>query len=106
MKVEWREIKFEIDDFTKSFLKSRYPFFERELVKMEMWYIANPKKRKKNHMRFMVSWLNRVLDKEKPGKDYKKDDNEFLKKMEKAKEEAAPPPSDWKAMMAKLKRGT
>lgn len=31
-----------------------------EIAKAEQWYIANPRKRKSNHMRFLVNWLARA----------------------------------------------
>lgn len=112
MLVRWLEYgdKFQIDETTLARLKKVYPFFDKELVKMEMWYIANPAKRKKNVYRFMVNWLNKVLGQvegktPQVSRDYRRDSNEFEEKMKKAKEECAPPPDDWRQMMEKLKRG-
>ena len=31
-----------------------------ELLKMEQWLEANPRRRKKNYNRFVINWLNRV----------------------------------------------
>ncbi len=111
MKINWLEFgdRFEIDEETRKRLNKVYPFFEQELIKMEMWYIANPTKRKKNVYRFMVNWLNKKLEQReslpKPFvKDYKRDSVEFEKKLEIAKTECAPPPSDWTEMLLKLKR--
>jgi hypothetical protein len=33
---------------------------DAELLKMEAWLDANPKRRKKNEKRFVVNWLNRT----------------------------------------------
>lgn len=113
MLMKWLEFgdRFEIDDETRKRLNKVYPFFEQELIKMEMWYIANPAKRKKNVYRFMVNWLNKKLEQVNSApkafvKDYKKDSEEFKKKIEDAKQECAPPPQCWSEMLAKLKRGS
>jgi hypothetical protein len=111
MLVRWNDFggRFEIDEFTRERLKKVYPFFERELAKMEVWYMANKAKQKKNHYRFMVNWLNKHMEKvdsaPKPfSRDYKELDREFKEKVEKAKDECAPPPDDWRKMMETLKR--
>lgn len=111
MKVEWNKLghRFEFDDWTVKRLRDIYPFFDKELLKMEMWYIANPKKQKKNHYRFIVNWLNRVKINEGPPKpqapprDYKKEEIAFRHKMEIAIKEAAPPNEGWRELMDKLK---
>lgn len=33
---------------------------DAELTRAEVWYAANPRKRKKNHQRFLVNWLARA----------------------------------------------
>lgn len=106
MIVRWNEFggKFEVDDETKKRLKSVYPFYEEEISKMEMWYIANPNKRKKNVHRFIVNWLSRKLEQCGGKKTVVRKDDEFIKKIEAAKAECAPPPNEWKEMMAKLRR--
>ena len=35
---------------------------DAELTRAESWYIANPRKRKRNHQRFIVNWLARAHD--------------------------------------------
>lgn len=35
---------------------------DAELTRAEAWYTANPRKRKKNHQRFLVNWLARAHD--------------------------------------------
>jgi hypothetical protein len=35
---------------------------DAELTRAESWYIANPRKRKRNHQRFLVNWLARAHD--------------------------------------------
>lgn len=35
---------------------------DAELTRAEAWYAANPRKRKKNHQRFLVNWLARAHD--------------------------------------------
>lgn len=44
---------------------------DAELLKAESWYAANPKRRKKNHARFITNWLGRasgVATQAKPGR--------------------------------------
>lgn len=105
MLVRWNEFsgRFEIDDATKARMKALYPFFDEEIAKMEVWYIANPSKRKKNVHRFMVNWLNRKLE-QVGGHKKVVVKNEFIQKIEAAKHEATPPPPEWAEMMAKLRR--
>lgn len=33
---------------------------DAELAKAEAWYVANPKRRKRNHLRFLTNWLARA----------------------------------------------
>ncbi|MEO6147038.1 MAG: helix-turn-helix domain-containing protein [Sulfuriferula sp.] len=35
---------------------------DAELTRAESWYLANPRKRKRNHQRFLVNWLARAHD--------------------------------------------
>ena len=48
-------------------LRKAYPNvdIDAELAKMEVWCLANPKKRKVHAMRFITNWLSRV----KPERD-------------------------------------
>lgn len=101
--VEWNIDRFEIDDETRAKFRKLNENFDAELLKMEVWYLANPKKRKKNHFRFMVNWLNHSEKKVAVVRDYKQQNEEFNEKVKKAVEEAAPPPAEWREMMAKLK---
>lgn len=103
MLVRWNGFKFEIDDATKARMKALYPFFDEEVLKMEIWYIANPAKRKKNVHRFMVNWLNRRLE-QVGGQKKVVVKNEFIEKIEEAKKEATPPPDEWREMMSRLRR--
>jgi len=100
-KVEWDRISFEFDEPTRRELKVNYPQFDEEIRKMEMWYRANPKKRKKNHYRFIVNWLNRV--KKPVSRDYSIDNKRFDESMKQAIAEASPPPPEWREMMNKIK---
>lgn len=103
--VEWNIDRFEIDAETRVRLRKLNENFDAELLKMEAWYLANPKKRKKNHFRFMVNWLNHAQKKVTIIKDYKLQNEEFKENLKKAEEEAAPPPQEWREMMQKLKYG-
>lgn len=97
MKVSWKEDHFEIDDVTTSLLIKTYQHFFIELQKMEMWYLANPKKRKNNHYRFMVNWLNKAHA-VPPGtkvRTYVSQNKEFQENFERAVKEAAPPPKEF-----------
>lgn len=46
-------------------LVTHYPYLcvMDELLKMDMWIEANPRKRKKNLPRFITGWLNREMNK-------------------------------------------
>lgn len=101
--IDWNLDRFVIDDPTKLKLKAIYPSFESELAKMEMWYLANPRKRKKNHYRFMVNWLNKSQSLPKPAiRDYKRENAEFKEKLMSI--ERTPPPPEWAALKERLKR--
>jgi len=104
-KVDWNHTSFEFKNGTYEILNRTYPYFNEELPKMEMWYLANPKKRKKNHFRFIVNWLNRV-QKEKVKVRNVKDDEKFKKGLKKMKQESAPPPKEWQELKKKLGRST
>jgi hypothetical protein len=53
---------------------------EREIKKAEAWYVANPKKRKKSHHRFLVNWLSRAKKKVvMPRPAWKQEEREFVK---------------------------
>ena len=106
MQVAWNVDRFVIDDATRARLQKIYQGFEAEILKMETWYLANPRKRKKNHCRFIVNWLNGEASKAgRPILPYRRQNEEFNEKFRQAVEEAAPPPVEWREMMGKLKRG-
>ena len=103
--VEWRLDHFEIPATMFERLSRTYPYFKDELLKMEMWYLANPAKHKKNVFRFMVNWLNGVK-KEKAAVRVRNDEKEFEKAIKRNELEVAPPPAEWREMMARLKSKT
>lgn len=117
MIVKWEEFanRFVIDDNTRKRLKAAYPFFEQELVNMEIWVIANwktlsgtkGKGQKKRWDRFITNWLMRAQARyqiaPKPVNKYEIYNQELKQKMEQAEKEAAPPPDDWRKLMNKLK---
>lgn len=108
MGVEWNVDHFVIDAATLARFRKTYEGFDAEVLKMENWYLANPNKsrRRKNHQRFIVNWLNANEKKiKKVPQNMKKQTEEFNEKFKQAVEEAAPPPSEWREMMNKLKRG-
>lgn len=117
MLIRWleNEGRFEIDEMTKARFRKSYENFDSQLRNLENWYWAkllkNPKEKKKNLLSFLVNNMNRHHGNKKSTKDFKKkefeknNDKEFNKKMEKAKEECAPPPEEWREMMRKLKNG-
>ena len=84
-------------------LNKTYPFFKNEIPKMEMWVLANPKKKKKNWFRFMVNWLNKIR-KEKVAVCHAKTNEEFHVKQKTYEKEVAPPPPSWQELKEKLKR--
>jgi len=100
--VDWVLDHFSMPNHLFERLSKVYPTFKQELPKMEMWYLANPKKRKKNHYRFIINWMNRIRQ-EKVVVRSRRDDDEFKKKVEIAEKEAAPPPPEFYEMMKKLK---
>lgn len=53
-----------ISDETMDGWECAYPKLDidAELTRAEAWYAANPRKRKKNHQRFLVNWLARAHD--------------------------------------------
>src|SRR5258708_2706946 len=102
MQIEFINNHFIIHPFLLEKMNKIYPTFNDEILKMEMWYIANPKKRKKNHGRFIVNWMNKIRTEKVKTRNWK-DESEFKKKMEEAEKESAPPPEEWRNMMEKLK---
>lgn len=102
--VIWGQGRFLIDETIKAKLRKVYPDFDRELEKMEMWYLANPTKRKKNHHRFIINWLNKKKEVVTTFRTYNKENAELKVKIEKMREEAAPPPSEWQILKESLKR--
>jgi len=103
--IIWGQGRFIISEETKSKLRRVYSDFDRQLEKMEMWYIANPTKRKKNHYRFIVNWCNKTKQKQEIFRTYSKENEEQKKKIEEMKKECAPPPSEWALLKARLKGG-
>lgn len=104
-KAHWDGVSFHVDPLTENNLRKVYPFYEIELRKMEFWYVANPRKRKKNHFRFIVNWLNKVAKDQgvkKTSRDYSIDNTELKEKMKAY--ESSPPPSDWLELKKKLAR--
>ena len=107
--VYWNVDHFLMDTSTEDRLKKLYPAFDKELIKMESWYLANPTKRKKNNYRFIVNWLNKTLDKpettKKMPKDYSSINAHQEEKIKQWKEEgSAPPPPEWTKLKQKLAR--
>ena len=43
---------------------------EAEIIKMELWLTANPKKRKKNYQQFIITWLRNAQGNHKKGERY------------------------------------
>lgn len=115
MRIEWLPAsnRFDIDDWTRAWLRKVYPFFDNEILKIEIWVVANwtntngkkGRGQKKDWARFVVKWLNAVKQEQKPTiiKDYKREDELFREKMEQAINEAAPPPDSWRDMINRLK---
>lgn len=102
--IIWGQGRFIISEETKSKLRRVYSDFDRQLEKMEMWYIANPTKRKKNHYRFIVNWLNKNKTIATTFRTYNKENEELKEKIEKMQAECAPPPSEWQILKKRLKR--
>jgi len=64
-KASWSENgAFEISDSLRLRLQKAYPAcdVERQAARAHEWLIANPAKRKKDHHRFLVSWLGRAQE--------------------------------------------
>jgi len=57
--VIWVNDCFIITDSLLEKFRHVYPHFDKWLLKSELWYLANPKRRKKNHFRFLVNWMGR-----------------------------------------------
>ena len=58
--VAWDGAHFFIPNSILEEFRRAYPFFGREIIKAELWYLANPRRRKKNHFRFLVNWMSRA----------------------------------------------
>lgn len=57
--VMWAVDCFVISDSLLEKFNHIYPHFHKELLKAELWYLANPKRRKKNHFRYLANWMSR-----------------------------------------------
>lgn len=57
--IEWDGKHFLIGDEQLADFRHAYHFFDKQIVRAELWYQANPKRIKKNHFRFIVNWMNK-----------------------------------------------
>lgn len=103
--IIWLQTRFIIPEELLNKLRRTYEGFDHELGKMEMWYLANPTKRKKNHHRFIVNWLNKKKTLVTTFRTYNKENAELKVKIDKMREEATPPPTEWQILKERLKRG-
>ena len=101
LKIAWVGDHFAIPPSIFEKLNRNYSYFKDELVKMEMWYLANPKKRKRNILIFMVNWLN-TIKKEKVVIRVRNDEQDWEKKLRRNELEVASPPAEWKDMLKKF----
>ena len=102
--ISWNVDRFEIPQDLLLRLRRAYQDFDNELIKIESWYLANPRKRKKNIHRFIVNWMNKTKPKT-VSRNYKAQTDEFIKMMKRSEEEACEPPDEWAKMKLKLKGG-
>ena len=72
---DWNSFEFvNLDGKTKLF-QDKFPAIDvkQELLGMEAWLMANPKNRKSNYERFIISWLKRAQDSARPQKETDED---------------------------------
>ena len=68
------------------------------MMKAEAWYVANPKKQKRSHFRFLVNWMNKVAKEQKPyQKAAQTRDDHYVNP-----KEYAPPPPEWRNLKKRM----